>query len=78
MVYNILSLDYHEIFVMLLLEIAFQSASLTSLLKIANLYMERMEEGILQYIFPLNSFLKKLLEQSFQMEFEYDIVSKVL
>lgn len=77
MVYNILSLDYHKIFVMLLLEISFQSASLTSLLKIANLYMERMEEGILQYIFPLNSFLKKLLEQSFQMEFEYDIVSKV-
>ncbi|XP_066913164.1 E3 ubiquitin-protein ligase HERC2-like, partial [Clytia hemisphaerica] len=71
-----LSLRYNQTFIELLLEIAFQTTSLTSLLKVANLYMFRKEEGCLLYSYQLEKFLKKLVEQSFQMQFEYAIVSK--
>jgi len=62
--------------VILLLEMAFQTASLTSLLQVVSLYLQMNEKGILNYL-PLNKFLEKLMKQSFQMDFEPAIVSKV-
>ena len=60
----------------LLLELAFQSASLTSLLRVVFICMQLLERGILQYA-PLNLFLKKFVCQLTQMDYVPEIVAKV-
>lgn len=60
----------------LLFELVFQRAALNDILNVILVCLDLSETGILEYV-NLNSFLRKLLTQSTQMDFDSEILQNV-